>query len=101
MTRRSRIVQRTLGSKREILLVLARVHNEKRDDPRRALAAYGAIHETDPSDIEPLEKMEQLATLLSDWPTLVRVLTDKADLLLDDADRASVWRRVGEAKPGQ
>jgi tetratricopeptide (TPR) repeat protein len=87
-----------LNSKRDILSTLARVHNEKRDDPRRALAAYGAIHETDPTDLEPLEKMEQLATLLSDWPTLVRVLTDKADLLLDDAERASVWRRVGEAK---
>ena len=87
-----------LHSKREILSVLARVHNEKRDDPRRALAAYGLIHESDTSDLEPLEKMEQLATLLSDWPTLVRVLTDKADLLLNDEERASVWRRVGEAK---
>jgi tetratricopeptide (TPR) repeat protein len=87
-----------LNSKRELLSTLARVHNEKRDDPRRALAAYGAIHEADGSDLEPLEKMEQLATLLSDWPTLVRVLTDKADLLLDDSERASVWRRVGEAK---
>jgi len=87
-----------LNSKRELLSTLARVHNEKRDDPRRALAAYGLIHENDNSDLEPLEKMEQLATLLSDWPTLVRVLTDKADLLLDDGERASVWRRVGEAK---
>ena len=87
-----------LNSKRELLSTLARVHNEKRDDPRRALAAYGLIHEADTSDLEPLEKMEQLATLLSDWPTLVRVLTDKADLLLDDEERASVWRRVGEAK---
>ncbi|MEI9949489.1 MAG: tetratricopeptide repeat protein [Pseudomonadota bacterium] len=87
-----------LNSKRELLGTLARVHNEKRDDPRRALAAYGLIHDSDSSDLEPLEKMEQLATLLSDWPTLVRVLTDKADLLLDDGERASVWRRVGEAK---
>ena len=88
----------SLNSRRELLFTLARVHNEKRDDPRRALAAYGLIHESDNSDLEPLEKMEQLATLLSDWPTLVRVLTDKADLLLDDGERASVWRRVGEAK---
>jgi len=90
--------QPALNSKRELLSTLARVHNEKRDDPRRALAAYAMIHESDNSDLEPLEKMEQLATLLSDWPTLVRVLTDKADLLLDDGERASVWRRVGEAK---
>jgi len=42
--------------------------------------------------------MEQLATLLSDWPVLVRVLTAKAELVASDDERASVWRRVAEAK---
>lgn len=85
-------------SKRDILMVLAEVHNVRRDDPRRALDAYDRLRATDESDIVPLEKMEALATLLSDWPTLVRVLTAKAELIVDDAERASVWRRVGEAK---
>lgn len=93
------LAERTdLPSRREILLVLAEVHNVRRDDPRRALDAYDRLRATDETDIEPLDKMEGLATLLSDWTTLVRVLTAKADLLLDDAERASVWRRVGEAK---
>lgn len=87
-----------LASRREILTVLAEVHNVRRDDPRRALDAYDRLWATDETDIAPLEKMEALATLLSDWGTLVRVLTAKADLLLDDTERASVWRRVGEAK---
>ncbi len=84
--------------KREILATLAKVHNARRDDPRKALSAYERLFAADESDIEPLNKMESLATLLSDWPVLVRVLTAKADLLPNDEERASVWRRVAEAK---
>ena len=87
-----------LASRREMLAILAEVHDARRNDPRRSLDAYDRLRATDETDIGPLEKMEALATLLSDWPTLVRVLTAKADLLLDDSERASVWRRVGEAK---
>lgn len=87
-----------MASERDILAVLAEVHDRRRDDPRRALLAYERLSATDESDLEPLEKMDALATLLSDWPVLVRVLTAKAELLLEDAERASVWRRVGEAK---
>jgi tetratricopeptide (TPR) repeat protein len=87
-----------LASKRDLLATLARVHDVHRDDPRRALDVYDRLRATDEGDIEPLRKMEQLATLLSDWPALVRVLGAMADLLLDDAERASVWRRVGEAR---
>ncbi|MGC4094944.1 MAG: tetratricopeptide repeat protein [Polyangiaceae bacterium] len=87
-----------LASRRDILSVLAEVHNVRRDDPRSALDAYDRLRAADESDIVPLEKMEALATLLSDWPTLVRVLTAKADLILDDGERASTWRRIGEAK---
>jgi tetratricopeptide (TPR) repeat protein len=80
------------------LATLADVHNQRRDDPRKALSAYDRLFAADESDIEPLNKMESLATLLSDWPILVRVLTAKADLLPGDEERASVWRRVAEAK---
>ncbi|HEX2871348.1 MAG TPA: tetratricopeptide repeat protein [Polyangiaceae bacterium] len=87
-----------LRDRREILATLANVHNTRRDDPRKALAAFERLFNADESDIEPLNKMESLATLLSDWPVLVRVLTAKADLLPNDEERASVWRRVAEAK---
>lgn len=87
-----------MASKRDVLAKLAEVHDARRDDPRKALAAYGRLHEVEPGELEPLNKMEQLSTLLSDWPVLVRVLTDKAELILEDEERASVWRRVGEAK---
>ena len=90
--------QPDLRDKREILAKLAEVHNARRDDPRKALSAYERLFAVDESEIEPLNKMESLATLLSDWPVLVRVLTSKAELLPNDEERASVWRRVAEAK---
>ncbi len=86
-----------IGQK-ELLGALARVHDKRRDDPRRALEAWDRLFKQDETDIEPLEEMDSLATLLSDWVALVRVLVKKAELLSSDEDRASTWRRVGEAK---
>ncbi len=83
---------------KELLLALARLHDKRRDDPRRALEAYDRLLKLDESDPEPLEQMDQLATLLSDWPAVVRVLVRRAELSGNDEDRASLWRRVGEAK---
>ncbi len=84
--------------RRELLASLASIHDQKRDDPRQALQAYARLHELDETDPEPLEKMDFLSMLLSDWPTLVKVLTRKAELLGSDEDRAAAWRRVGECK---
>ncbi len=85
-------------TQREILSALARLHDQRRDDPRKALDAYERLLAADETDVEPLDAMESLATLLSDWSTLVRALTKKAELLGDDESRASTWRRIGEAK---
>jgi tetratricopeptide (TPR) repeat protein len=84
--------------KRQLLSLLAVLHDQKRDDPRRALAAYERLFTLDETDPEPLDQMDQLATLLSDWVTLVRILNRKVDLVVDDAERASLLRRVGETK---
>jgi hypothetical protein len=82
-----------MASKRDVRRRWRRASH--RDDPRQALNAFARLHEVEPGELEPLDKMGQLATLLSDWPVLVRVLTDKADLLLGTRARR-VWRRVGE-----
>jgi tetratricopeptide (TPR) repeat protein len=87
-----------LGSRRELLATLARVHDEKRNDPRRALAAYERLVEEDETNLEALEKLEQLATMLSDWDVLVRGLRIKTELVDDPEERASLWRRVGETR---
>jgi tetratricopeptide (TPR) repeat protein len=85
-------------TKRELLAALARLHDTRRDDPRRSLEAWGRLFDLDETEVQPLEEMDALATLLSDWTTLVGVLVKKAELLPDDEARASTWRRIGEAK---
>ncbi len=85
-------------AKRELLGALAKLHDAKRDDPRRALDAYERLFALDETDIAPLEQMDSLATLLSDWERLVRILAKKAELLPNDEDRASTWRRIAESK---
>ncbi len=73
------------------------MHDKRRDDPRSALQAWARLSLLDEGDIAPLDAMDSLATLLSDWMTLVRVLTKKAELLVDTEARTSTWRRIGEA----
>lgn len=87
-----------LSVARDYWLKLAQVHDGPRDDPRAALDAYDTVYKLEPTDIEPIERMEALATLLSDWETLDWVLVAKADLILDDEERASTWRRIGEGR---
>ncbi len=87
-----------LASRHEVLTTLASVHDEKRNDPRRALAAYQALVDLDETNVDALEKLEQLATMLSDWSVLVRALRIKTELVDEPEDRASLWRRVGETR---
>jgi golgin subfamily B member 1 len=84
--------------KRQLLEKMATLHDQKRDDPRKALEAYERLAALDETEQAPLDAMDQLATLLSDWQVLVRVLTKKVDLVSDDSERASLLRRIGETK---
>lgn len=87
-----------LASARDLWAKLAKTHDGPRNDPRAALHAYERLRELDPSELEPVVRMEALATLLSDWATLDRVLVAKTELVLDDEERASIWRRIGEGR---
>lgn len=84
--------------KRDVLSVLAKTYDQYLDNPRKALASYWRLLEVEPGDLETLDQIERLATLLSDWAQLVRALVIKADLLLGDEERAYSWRRIGEAR---
>src|SRR6185436_11180208 len=48
-------------------------------------------------DPEPLEAIDTLAVLLSDWATLISVLEKKSQIASDD-ENASIWRRIAETK---
>ena len=83
--------------KRELLAAVAKVYDEKTDDPRRALDAYGRLSALDATEAEPLEAMDTLAMLLSDWRALIAVL-EKKSAIASDTDNAAIWRRVAGIK---
>jgi tetratricopeptide (TPR) repeat protein/DNA-directed RNA polymerase subunit F len=83
--------------KRELFTTLARIYNERSDDPRRALDAFARLSALDPSDPEPLTAMDDLAVLLADWATVISVLEKKSVIASDD-ENASIQRRIAETK---
>ena len=84
--------------KRDLVAVLAQTCDRRLDDPRRALALYWVLYELEPGELGIIEELERLATLLSDWESLVKALIEKADLLTLAEEQASCWRQVGEAR---
>ncbi|MFT3775594.1 MAG: tetratricopeptide repeat protein [Minicystis sp.] len=84
-------------TKRELLGALAKVYDTKIDDPRKALDAYGRLSDLDPTEPDPLEAMDNLAVLLSDWTTVIAVL-EKKSAIASDEENASIWRRIAETK---
>lgn len=84
-------------TRRQLLTSLANIYDKQIDDPRRALRAYERLSALDPTDPEPLEAIDTLAVLLSDWGTLIGVLEKKSQAASDE-DNASIWRRIAETK---
>ena len=84
--------------RRDLVATLAQTCDRRLDDPRRALALYWMLYEIEPGDINIIEQLERLATLLSDWESFVKALIEKADLLSSVEEQASCWRQVGEAR---
>jgi tetratricopeptide (TPR) repeat protein len=84
--------------KRDLVETLAQTCDQRLDDPRRALALYWVLYDLEPGSLEIVEQIERLATLLSDWNSFVRALTEKAELLDAVEDQASCWRQIGEAR---
>ncbi len=84
-------------TKRELLSAVAKVYDDKINDPRRALGAYRRLSELDATERDPLESMDTLGTLLADWPTVIGVLEKKSEIASDD-ENAGIWRRIAETK---
>jgi tetratricopeptide (TPR) repeat protein len=77
-----------------LLQMIARVHDEKRGDPRAAILAYERMLKIEPTDAATLDALEQLHTMVGDWRGLVSVLERKA-VLAYGSDRADLLRRIG------
>ena len=74
---------------------MARVHDEKRGDPRSAIETYERLLEIDLDDPSPLDSLEALHTMVGDWRGLVDVLQRKTQRAFDPAERGELLRRAG------
>jgi tetratricopeptide (TPR) repeat protein len=85
-------------TKRQLFDALATICDERLDDPRRALGAVAKLSALDTTDPEPLDRMDRLCMLLSDWPMLVKVIEQKIENASADQDRAELLSRLGGVK---
>ncbi len=82
----------------ELLERVARVHDERRGDPRSAIEAWEAVLERRDDHEGALQALEVLRTMVADWPGLVQTLSRRAELAFEPAERAELWRRVGSVQ---
>ncbi|MGF1466213.1 MAG: hypothetical protein ACFCGT_08765 [Sandaracinaceae bacterium] len=78
-----------------LLATMAKVHDERRGDPRAAIETYERLLEVDPDDPAPLDALEALHTMVGDWRGLADVLDRKVERTFDPAERADLHIRAG------
>lgn len=81
-----------------ILRSLAQTHDQRRGDPRAAIAAYNRLFEADDTQLDVLDQLEGLHVLLSDWEGHVEVLERKVSRSLDDDQRKFLLQTIGESQ---
>ena len=79
--------------KSQLLSMVARVHDEKRGDPRAAIRTYERLTVHDPDDVSALDALEALQTMVGDWKGLAAVLSAKVERTYDPIERAELLRR--------
>jgi tetratricopeptide (TPR) repeat protein len=79
----------------QLLATMARIHDEKRGDPRSAIETYERLVAHDDSDPTPLDALEALHTMVGDWRGLVDVVRRKVERSYDAAERGELLRRAG------
>lgn len=79
----------------QLLTQIARVHDEKRGDPRSAITTYERLLEVELDDPAPLDSLEALHTMVGDWRGLVDVLQRKVQRAYESAERGELLLRAG------
>ena len=77
----------------------ARLH-EERGDVALAIAAWKAGREGDESNLQALDELARLYEKAGQLDGLVEALTDKSQVIDDNAQRAALYVRIGTLKAG-
>ncbi len=80
----------------DLLRAVAETHDQQRDAPRDAIAAWERMFAIDDTQTDALDQLQNLHVLLSDWDGLVSVLERKAEREMDDQVRVGLLHEIGE-----
>lgn len=83
------------ATKAMLLATIARVHDERRGDPRGAIETYERLLALDENDVTALDALEGLHTMVGDWRGLVDICFRKVERSLDAIERGEILRRAG------
>lgn len=86
------------GRVAQLLGSVARVHDERRGDPRAAIETYERLVKHDTEDLSALDALEALHTMVADWHGLVDVLDRKVERVFDPQERAELLRRAASVQ---
>ena len=82
--------------KADLLRQIARTLDRRLGDFRGAVAAYERLLKLEPADLEAVDGLDALLTLLAEWNRLIEVLDLRADMVGDPAQQKAVRQRQGE-----
>jgi tetratricopeptide (TPR) repeat protein len=80
----------------DLLRAVAETHDQQRDAPRDAIAAWERLFSIDDTQTDALDQLQNLHVLLSDWDGLVSVLERKVEREMDDEVRVGLLHEIGE-----
>ncbi len=79
-----------------VLARIADIHEQRRNDPQKAIAAWKRALEVEPDEPGALAALDRLYTAVSDWSALAGVLARRADRADSDTDRVALLHRAAD-----
>ena len=86
------------GRQQSLRKRIARICDERLDDPRRAIELYEEIRREEPTELSHLVVLERLYESVEDFQALEELLEDKLQLVDADRLRAQVFLRLGSIR---
>ncbi|MBI4914677.1 MAG: tetratricopeptide repeat protein [Acidobacteria bacterium] len=83
------------GMKADLLRLAARTLDRRLGDFRGAVSAYERLLKLEPADLEAIDGLDALLTLLAEWGRLIEVLDLRADMVGEPGQQKAIRTRQG------
>jgi len=84
-----------------VLLEIAELQRDKIADHEAAAGTYQEVLDIDPANLESMDSLERIFVAQGSWESLTQVLRQRVMAVDDLAERARLWRKIGEIQRDQ